>query len=569
MQALLDELARDPAAARRRWLPLVAVALVAAGLATALNGVFTREPDDVPYPGQPDPLRFQRGIAMAWAPEWGSAVTRASWSGFDAASLDQIVGAGATATSVRFDWSRIEPVRGTRDWSYADQQVAAVEQRGLEPFAQIGDSPPWLADPAAGCAEFRNPPSDARAHLLAFTSFYKALSKRYCTRVKYYAFWDEPNGCAWMSCGCERARPPIDTYAFWLYQWYQAMRDGCSDVVLAVGALDCRWGADPDRPATSCRADLERLYREAPDAFDAVALRADGYSGDLPRALGDDQVLNWNAIRDVSATLARHDHAGRRLWIAWRSRTGDERLQARRVTSALTGLRRFPSVFEAQYATLADLPEPEGAPGRPGRSSGLASVDPANARFTARPAWRAFRDVALGPDTTWHGPDNPGMEFQGQSPSEQFSRIPSWGPWGGWQSHNLSSAPGNAVLGRKFGFYAATTERFRQTLGDTFEADRRYCFRSAAQGGRDDFGIVPYQIGYIDDTGREIMLGTSIAIVGPRWWQLDGVCHAVIAGSPEIGRRIWVGFGSALNGGTSDIWFDNLQVTSVAVNPAR
>jgi hypothetical protein len=161
---------------------------------------------------------------------------------------------------------------------------------------------------------------------------------------------------------------------------------------------------------------------------------------------------------------------------------------------------------------------------------------------------------------------NPGLEYQGQPPTDhQFTHIPFWGPNGGWQSHLLFPRPGDAVLGRKAGYYSAgTKERFLQRLTDSFEPHRRYCFRSAGQGGRDDAGVLPYQIGYVGDD-REVVLGTRPIAVDGRWRETDGVCHDVAAAAPEVGHAIWVGFGSAADGGASDVWFDDLRVTSVAL----
>jgi hypothetical protein len=583
MRALLDDIIRDPDRERRRWLRPVAVGLAGAGLATAIHSAFMhatevetrtvagpngdlRDATTAQVPRAPDSHRFQLGIGLAWAPQWGSELPPASWQAFDAANLDQIVKAGATSTNLRFDWSSIEPAQGLRDWSYADHQVAEVEKRGLEPFADTGSSPSWVGrDPDAQCTEsFRNPPPDTDAGTAAFREFFKALANRYCGRVKYYAFWNEPNGCSWMSCGCGDQTPRQNSlYAFWLTEWYQAMRDGCSDVELAVGGLDCSWGGDPDHPEPGCGTFIDQLYANgAGDSFDAVALHPYGYSRDLEVALRDNKVLNWEAIRRVSASLQRHGSANRMLWVnGWGFHTSNDQLEANLVTATLTGLRGFANVFEAQYLTIADLPDAQPSP------AGLVALEGpvANARLQPRAAWFAFKDQALGPNTVWHGPVNPGMEFQGRPPSPQFtSPVPFWGPKGAWAFHHRFPRAGSEVLGRKFGYYSAgITERFAQTLSDSFEAGRRYCFRSTAQGGYDKVGVLPYQVGYIDASGGFVVLSTRTATVDARWRETTGVCHDVGASGTELGRPIAVRFGSAQDGGASDIWFDNLRVTSV------
>jgi hypothetical protein len=516
--------------------------------------------------GVPDPQRFQFGIGHAWAPQWGtSALPQPAWQAFDTANLDQIVKAGGTATNLSFDWIGIEATQGVRDWSNADQQVVELEQRGLEGFAYTGNTPSWTGrDPNAQCTDsFRNPPPSTDAGKTAFHDFYKALSSRYCGRVKYYEFFNEPNGCSWMSCGCGDQTPAQKAlYAFWLGQWYQAMREGCGDVVLAVGGLDCNWGSDPNNPAPFCGPFVDQLYANgAGNSFDAVALHPYGYSGDLNVALSGNKVLNWHAIDLVTTSLASHGNAGKSLWLnEWGFNTSNDALKASLVSAALTGIRGRTNVFEASYLTVTDLPDSARSP------YGLVSIvgAVANAQLQPRAAWTAFRDNALGPNTIWHGPFNPGMEFQGQPPSPEFSSIPFWAPNGGWSFHTEFARTGDGVLGRKFGFYSAgTTEHFAQTLTDTFAAGRRYCFRSTAQGGGDNIGVLPYQIGYITTAGTLVVLATRTISVDALWRDTAGVCYSVATSGPEIGRPIAVRFGAGADGGSSDIWFDNLRVTSV------
>ena len=566
MHALLDDISRDPALVRRRGLRLVAVALAGAGAALVVNTAVRCGGVDTSYTGQPDPLRLQLGIDHVWSDERAGATSDALPAA-DIAALDQIVRAGATATNLVFDRSRIEAAQGAYDWGHADAEVVAAEQRGLEPFAVTAGTPAWAGhDPDAACSEpLRTPPPNTRPAIDAFRDFYRALSRRYCGRVKFHEFWSAPNGCAWMSCGCgDQTADQRSAYSYWLEQWYQAMREGCDDVVLAVGALDCSGGKAPAR----CAEFVDELYANgAGDGFDAVALSPQG-AGDLGAALRDHAALNWDAIDRVSAVLRRHGHAGRMLWIdGWSIAAGDDRLQASLVASALAELHARPDVFAARYASIVDpsVDAPVDPPSA-ARHSALVAAEP-GAALAPRAAWYAFRDRALGRDTTWHGPANPGLEYAGQPPSAQFKPIPFWGPNGGWQSHRLFPRPGDAVLGRKAGYYAAgTREQFGQQLTSAFEPGRRYCFRSAAQGGRDGKGTVPYQIDYVDGD-RKLVLATRVVSVDGLWRETDGVCHDVAAGAPEVGHPIWVGFGSGAYGGETDIWFDDLRVTSTALPP--
>mgnify|MGYP000452757128 CR=1 FL=1 len=223
-----------------------------------------------------------------------------------------------------------------------------------------------------------------------------------------------------------------------------------------------------------------------------------------------------------------------------------------------------PAVTAARYRAIVDRA------GEP--AAGLVGIGGPSEAPVLVPGdgWRAFRARALGPGAIWHGPANPGLELQGQPPSPQFtSPIPLWGPDGAWALHSRFPRPGHEVLGRKFGYYSAgAAERFGQVLADTFAAGRRYCFRSAAQGGYARAGVVPYQLGYADDTGAVVVLATRAIPVDARWRQTAGVCHDTGATGPELGRRVAIQLAGAAAGGAHDIWFDDLQVVSTPLAAA-
>lgn len=487
-------------------------------------------------------------------------------------NMDSVLAAGSTSVTIGLDWLTVEATPGVYDWSYADHQVIEAEKRGLEPFAYTGNTPNWalvgrpeVPDPnVAVCpGKFNNaifPPVENASGKLAFKSFHKALAQRYCGRVKYYEFWNEPNGCSWMSCGCgDQSGAQKAEYARWLQRWYTAMKEGCSDTLLAVGGLDCNWGGDPQHAAPWCQSFVDTLYDNgAGAAFDAVALHPYGYGGDLQVTLDQGKQLNWTAIDGVTQSLTNHGDAHKRLWLnEWGFRTSNDTLKGQLVQSTLGRLANdYPNVFEAQYLVVTDLPD--------GSPWGLAASNPSANPPTVSPrgSWYAFRDSVLGVNVRRIGPRNPGLEYQGDVPTPPYTNpMPEWGPNGAWDSHASVPRPGRSVLGRKLGFYSAgLNETFGQTLDAVFKADKRYCFRSAGQGGLDDAGAIPYQIGYKDAQQQFVALRTKSVTVG-RSWTSQGVCYNTGSTGPELNQSVVVRFGRGVDGGASDVWFDNLLVT--------
>lgn len=163
---------------------------------------------------------------------------------------------------------------------------------------------------------------------------------------------------------------------------------------------------------------------------------------------------------------------------------------------------------------------------------------------------------------------NPDME---SGPPTVFGSIPNWGPNGGIADHANFAKPNNGSLGLYFGYYSAgSTETVGQLTTEILQPNMTYNFRGWAQGGGDDVGTVPFQIGYADTMGdltSFIPLATQSYVVGQDWGDLAGVTYVTGAAGPEIGKELIVRLGGAAVGGDSDIWFDSLSA-SVIPEPA-
>lgn len=153
---------------------------------------------------------------------------------------------------------------------------------------------------------------------------------------------------------------------------------------------------------------------------------------------------------------------------------------------------------------------------------------------------------------------NPGMEMNS---TVQFGSIAHFGPNGGWAPHAEFQKDNRGSLEERFGFYAAgTTEQVHQRLDMRYEANKTYTFQSWAQGGLDDVGVLPYELGYANvdnDSNSFVLLSRTARTVGKVWAQTAGVSYTTGTGLP-VGKQIMIRFGP---NGSSDIWFDNLTLT--------
>jgi len=94
-------------------------------------------------------------------------------------------------------WDRIEPVKGTRDWSVADAVVHDSFSAGIEPLLVLMGSPSW-ANGAAPSLDMHqlHVPTGRQAFdtwLAEFASFAHDAALRYRGMVRRWEIWNEPN----------------------------------------------------------------------------------------------------------------------------------------------------------------------------------------------------------------------------------------------------------------------------------------------------------------------------------------------------------------------------------------
>jgi hypothetical protein len=329
-----------------------------------------------------EPRPFIYGCGMTWGKWLGLPDEEAR--ALDRLSMDRVKGMGGTNVPANFAWIDIEPEPGEYHWEYVDHQVEEARHRGLEIFAYTGLTPDWALPPEAPKETgigYRFPPDEKYAP--DFERFFTMLATRYRGRVKHYEFWNEPNGCSWINDGCANGHM-AHTYVPWLKRWYQAMKAGDPDCVLAVGGLDYHAGVKEGWRY------LEDIYKAGGGAyFDAVAIHPYG------------EPLHWQAIRDTYRVLVRHGDGHKKLWIneyGWNTR--DEEKKAGNLRAVLRELVKpeYHMVAQASYLVLTDLPEADDGSGH---DFGLCARDRRKLTITPRASYEAFRDLPKA----WAGSD--------------------------------------------------------------------------------------------------------------------------------------------------------------------
>ncbi len=157
-----------------------------------------------------------------------------------------------------------------------------------------------------------------------------------------------------------------------------------------------------------------------------------------------------------------------------------------------------------------------------------------------------------------------------------YEAIISWGPNGACAQYANHPKPGHVpALGSIFAYYSAgLTETVGQVVTNsasggwyTIEANKVYHFWSYAMGGGDDVGTLFYEIGYstnpvsgVYTADTYLMLETNAFVLDGTWAEQNGVTYTTGSSGREIGQELGVRFPDA---GSSDIWFDNCQLTVV------
>ena len=302
---------------------------------------------------------------------------------------------GITLTRVGLGWGGQEPERGEPYvWDEYDELIYFLHRNGVEPLVVLHHAPDWarICHPTDGDADAANP------HItyigLTFPEFrfaddyaaaIEAVARRYRGVVRYYEFWNEPDGVPGPVILRDRegraihgrqGGDPVE-YAKWLRVAHAALLRGNPDAKLAAGSLSV---SDPDY--------LEAIYATiGPGHFEAIS-----YHPYDPRGIE----VEW--VERVRRICLRYGDLSCEHWLTeydWAPRESRSDLSAeygagpaRQVlpSDGITLSARYPYVTQAYMHTLNDW---DGDPNAPlaNEGFGLLTID-----LRRKPKYEEYRE---------------------------------------------------------------------------------------------------------------------------------------------------------------------------------
>ncbi|MBN1174151.1 MAG: PKD domain-containing protein, partial [Micromonosporaceae bacterium] len=215
----------------------------------------------------------------------------------------------------------------------------------------------------------RTPPSED--YVQEFMDFHRFVANRYKGKVKYYSFWNEPNGCSWINDGCGNA-DSYPLYTKWLIRCSQAIKEVDPDAKIIAGNLDYHSGV------THGYQYVQGIYDNGGGPhFDIVAIHPYDPAG----------TIYWQALTDTRNVMVSHGDAAKPIWLTeygWS--TTDYQSTANKLVQVLTELKKpeWSFVEMACYLVLND-------------GAGVENYGLMDANLNARVGYYAFRDM----DKTW------------------------------------------------------------------------------------------------------------------------------------------------------------------------
>ncbi len=281
--------------------------------------------------------------------------------------------AGGTCVRLAASPRDIEAVRGRRDWTDFDRDLALAIKYEQEPVVLIVNTPAWASP--TGEADHLYP---YKTELLGeFADFCADLARRTRGKVRLFQLWNEQNGCGWHFVdGFNHA----DEYLPVLAACRAGLKKGNPDAVLALGGLDDAEGHAPIFLRKTYEECAARDIRCA--AFDAV--------GDHPYS--DTPAIMRGKLDALRAIMKGHGDAGKPFWITeygWHTGNLSPAAQAEHVGAILRAFTT-PDWADLQLAIYLSIADFEGGADGFGLTDANLRPKPAFHAFQAAPRFGAY-----------------------------------------------------------------------------------------------------------------------------------------------------------------------------------
>ena len=210
-----------------------------------------------------------------------------------------------------FAWSDIEPQPGLWDWEQADRIVAAVQARGLQLIARLGQVPQWArADVPGGESALDAPPAEGAG----WQDYCYRVARRYRGRIAAYQIWNEPN----LSREWGGQPPDAAAYAALLADCSRAIRRADPAAILISAGL-----APTGRYDIALPDDIyfDAMYRsDFQQHIDVVGAHAPGYNApeigpDDVQGTGAHRSFSFRRIEDLRKIMLRYGDEARQMAI--------------------------------------------------------------------------------------------------------------------------------------------------------------------------------------------------------------------------------------------------------------
>jgi polysaccharide biosynthesis protein PslG len=210
------------------------------------------------------------GPTVPWGfnEDWGwsnGAFSSAEMANLHMQKAGAIMPDSLSANRFHVQWSYVEGVRGTYDWSMSDAQYAAMQKYTQRPIMLLYRAPVWARDPARTCAQGGDefciyPPLPK--YDKQWKAFVKAAVVRY-PNVRAIEIWNEPNIATFWSPAADPTR-----YAAILKAAYDGVRAARSKAPVLTGGL---YPANTTGGNVSAKEFLGQVYATAgAGVFDGI-----------------------------------------------------------------------------------------------------------------------------------------------------------------------------------------------------------------------------------------------------------------------------------------------------------